>query len=173
MRSLMPRTWLCLDLSADQTSASHQDFSKRKYEKEVWVSHTIFRKHMRLLRRPSCLPASFQASAAASKVAWLHNSPLGGGPEALLEEGGPLGEQVSQDIRPTGMWKIVSKCNGHHCLKRHIFSRKLNKTARLLRLGVAHRYTFKWLEWELLKTRLRTILGLRTRILGCIYFIKE
>lgn len=65
---------------------------------------------------------------------------------ALLEEGGPLGELVNDDIRPTGMWNIVSKCNGHHCLKRHIFSRKISKTARLLRLGIALRCTSKSLE---------------------------
>ena len=65
---------------------------------------------------------------------------------ALLEEGGLLGELVNEDIRPTGMWKIISKCNGRQCLKRYLFSRKLNKTARLVRLGIALRCTFKSVE---------------------------
>lgn len=190
MHSLVTVTWLCLELCADHTNGSHQDFSKRKHENEVWVSHTIFRKHMRLLRRLSWLPACFQASTAASKATWLHHCPLGGttaplrhwqprlhkkhGPvRALLEEWGPLGEQVNEDIRPTGMWKIVWTCNGHHCLKRHIFSRQLSKTARLLRLGIAPTCTFKSLEWVLLKTRLRKFLVLCIKILGHIYFIKE
>lgn len=43
---------------------------------------------------------------------------------ALLEEE-RLFELVNEDVRPTGIWKIVSKCDGHHCLKRHIFSKKI------------------------------------------------
>jgi len=77
VQSFMPLTcWLCPDLCADRTSGSHQDFSKRKHE--VWISHTIFKKHMRLLRRLSWLLACFQASAAISKAAWLHHCPFGG-----------------------------------------------------------------------------------------------
>lgn len=185
----MPLTsWLHLDLRADHTSGSHQDFSNRKHENEVWVSHAIFRKHVKLLRRLSWLPACFQASSATSKVAWILLLPLeqcdcsfkalaakttSDAWPILLEEGALLGELVNEDIRPTGMWNIVSKCNGHHCFKRYIFSRKLNKTARLVRLGIALRCPFNSVEWGLLKIRFREFLGLCTWILGHICFVKE
>lgn len=50
----------------------------------------------------------------------------------LVEEGEVLGELVNEDIKPIRMWKIVSKCNGFHCLKMHIFSRRLKKTDRMV-----------------------------------------
>lgn len=133
-------------------------------QEKAWSLGKPHHFHMRLLRRLSCPPACFQASAANSKEAWLHCCPLScvtapsrhwqlrhwmhDSARALLEERGSLGEMVNEDIRPTGMWKIVPKCNSHSCLERHIFSRKLNKTDKLLRLGIALKCTFKSLDFS-------------------------